>query len=175
MVNKRAVSRSPIDLSKLRRRLRAQRKDAIFAMLDDALGLLSPVDLEQLIAPYVVLDELRVEETAPRVNTPSCVRIAVERFVEASRRGDYFETFNVNSKNCTELSNGTVAWIAEIGRMLEQCVASSPQRRGARAGHVGGVCGRHVQITISRNARGRGRAARGLTGSRGVGIVVRVV
>ena len=32
--------------------------------------------------------------------------------IQGHWRGDYFEIFNVNSKNCTELSNGTVAWIA---------------------------------------------------------------
>jgi hypothetical protein len=130
-MNKRAASRSTIDLSKLRRRLRMQRKDTILAMLDNALDLLSAAELEQLIGPYMSLDELRVDEPARRANTPSRLRIAVEEFAEASRRGDYFETFNVNSKNCSEQSNGTVAWISELGRRLDQCVAYSSRQRGA--------------------------------------------
>ena len=131
MVSKRAVSESPIDLLKLRRRLGVQRKDMIFAMLEGALNLLSQAELEQLIGPYMLLDEFRVEDPAKRVNTPSRLRIAVEEFAEASRRGDYFESFNVNSKNYTEQSNGTVAWIAGLGRMLDQCVAYSSRQRGA--------------------------------------------
>ena len=131
MVSKRAVSESPIDLLKLRRRLRVQRKDMIFAMLEGALNLLSQAELEQLIGPYMLLDEFRVEDPAKRVNTPSRLRIAVEEFAEASRRGDYFESFNVNSKNYTEQSNGTVAWNAGLGRMLDQCVAYSSRQRGA--------------------------------------------
>ena len=63
--------------------------------------------------------------------SPRRLGIAVEEFAEASRRGDYFETFNVNSKNCSEQSNGTVAWISELGRRLDQCVAYSSRQRGA--------------------------------------------
>ncbi|MCA8977987.1 MAG: hypothetical protein KDC98_24895 [Planctomycetes bacterium] len=120
-----------IDLSKLRRRLRTQAKGTIFSMLDDALDLLSSAKLEQLMGRYMRLDELRSEAPAARVNTPNRLRVAVEEFVAASRHGDYFETFNVNSKNCTEYSNGTAAWIAELNRMLGRCVALSSRRRGA--------------------------------------------
>lgn len=47
-------------------------------------------DLKVLV---MSLDELLVEESAKRVNTPSRLRIVAE-FAEASRRGNYFESRN---------------------------------------------------------------------------------
>jgi len=64
--------------------------------------------------------------------------VRVRNLVQELRRGGFIENFNVNSKNCTELSNGTVAWIAELGRMVSQCVACSCRRRGAGLGGPAG-------------------------------------
>lgn len=43
-------------------------------------------------------------------------------FEKASRANEYYESSNVDSKNCREMSNGTRAWIDECGRLLDRCV-----------------------------------------------------
>ena len=40
-----------------------------------------------------------------------------------SLAGEYYESFDVNWKNCSAQSMGTTAWIAEYGRFLKRCVA----------------------------------------------------
>jgi hypothetical protein len=46
-------------------------------------------------------------------------------FRKASLTGKYYQPFSVNSKNYTEKSSGTLAWIADCCRLLERCVAHS--------------------------------------------------
>ncbi len=46
----------------------------------------------------------------------------LKTFETASLAGDYYESFNVNSKNLTEKSRGTTGWIAECRRLLDRCV-----------------------------------------------------
>ncbi len=125
------MSRPRIDLQELRSRLRLQKNHTIFAMLDEALELLPPARLEQLVSRYMSIDELGLRGPEPQADTPSRLRAAVESFVATSRAGGYFETFNVNSKNCTEQSKGTTAWIGECDRLLDRCVALAGRRRGA--------------------------------------------
>jgi hypothetical protein len=101
----------------------------IFAMLDDAFDLLPRATLEHLVNRYIRHVDRRADPDAPRRDAPRNLRTAVEGFASACRRGDYFETFDVNSKNCTEQSNGTIAWIAECIRLLDRCVALSTPKR----------------------------------------------
>jgi hypothetical protein len=49
----------------------------------------------------------------------------VKRFEKASLAGEYYESFDVNSKNCTQQSNGTSSWIAAFGRLLDRCVRTA--------------------------------------------------
>jgi hypothetical protein len=42
----------------------------------------------------------------------------VETFVEESERGGYYDSFEVNSQNCLDMSDGTARWIAECNRLL---------------------------------------------------------
>ncbi len=49
----------------------------------------------------------------------------VKAFEEASRRGEYYESFNVNSKNFMDKSEGTEEWIAECERLLEDLLGIS--------------------------------------------------
>jgi len=55
----------------------------------------------------------------------------VQAFRQASLAGKYYEDFAVNSRNSTKMSNGTLAWIADCRRFLDQCVAQS--KKGDRA------------------------------------------
>jgi hypothetical protein len=49
----------------------------------------------------------------------------VKRFEKASLAGDYYESFFVDSKNYTQQSAGTRAWIAEHLRLLDRCVTGA--------------------------------------------------
>lgn len=116
-----------VDRAKLRAMLRKQPRQTIYSMLDEAVGLLPKAKLEQLVARYLSVQDLR-PDAPPSASATRGLRAEVEAFAEASRRGDDFEAFNVNSKNCTEESNGTSAWIAECNRLLDRCVARANAR-----------------------------------------------
>jgi hypothetical protein len=49
--------------------------------------------------------------------------MAVKLFEQRSLAGEYYESFEVNWKNCSDQSMGTTAWIAEYDRLLNRCVA----------------------------------------------------
>ena len=55
----------------------------------------------------------------------------MKRFEKASLAGEYYESFSVNSKNYTQQSRGTSAWIAEYGRLLDRCVNDAKKGRPA--------------------------------------------
>jgi hypothetical protein len=114
------------DLATVRAYLRNMSRHNLFAMLDEAVGLLSKAKLDLLVRRYVSSEQL--QKDAPMVRRT--LRDDVADFVERSRRGDYFESFNVNSKNCTEQSNSTTAWIADCNRLLDRCVARAKLKRG---------------------------------------------
>ncbi len=124
------MTRDGVDIARLREQVRGLPHKTIFSMLDDAFDLLSPAQLKELLGPYLRLEELRQETPAPKQDNPGRLRAAVEQFATASRRGDYYEAFAVNSKNCSEQSNGTIAWIAECNRLLDRAVTLSSRRRG---------------------------------------------
>lgn len=52
-------------------------------------------------------------------------------FDAAVRDGEYYESFNVNSKNFMDRSPGTRRFIADCNRLLGRCVKVSPGRRPA--------------------------------------------
>ena len=52
-----------------------------------------------------------------------CTLLAeVQALESASLKGEYYESFNVSSKNFLETSSGTRAWIAECRRLLGRCI-----------------------------------------------------
>jgi hypothetical protein len=55
----------------------------------------------------------------------------VRIFHDACLRGDYFESFDVNSKNCMDTSNGTDAFMVEFERLLDKCIRASAKRRSS--------------------------------------------
>ena len=56
---------------------------------------------------------------------------AVRRFTRASLDGAYYESFDVNSRNCTQKSRGTQVWIAECHRLIDLCVVAARERPDA--------------------------------------------
>lgn len=109
-----------IDLGKLRSAIRLLGDEYVYYMLDAAIELLSQSDLARVVRPYLDLEKLRPD----REPEPDLLGV-VRTFDSASRGGEYWEDFNVNSKNYRETSMGTRMWIAECNRLLEHCVEQS--------------------------------------------------
>ena len=49
----------------------------------------------------------------------------VERFCTASLAGEYYDSFDVNSRNCTVKSRGTKRFIADCHRLLDRCAVAA--------------------------------------------------
>lgn len=113
-----------IDRDKLRAEVRRLGNDYIFQILDEAIDLLPPAKLCNLAKKYFDLKELRPD--AEHAKTRSLLK-DIQRFQKASLAGEYYESFDVNSKNYMEKSAGTRAWIADYRRLLERCVNAAKE------------------------------------------------
>src|SRR5512147_1938496 len=98
-----------IDRDKLRAAVRKLGNEYVFYMLDDAIELLPPAKLYKIAKKYLDLKRLRPDKEKA---TKSSLLTDVKRFEKASLAGEYYESFFVNSKNHTQQSAGTSAWIA---------------------------------------------------------------
>jgi hypothetical protein len=103
-----------IDRDKLRAAIRRMGGEYIFYMLDNAITLLPQTKLRKMIALYLNPAELR-----PDGASKGKLLADVKVFQKASLAGKYYQAFAVNSKNYTEESSGTVAWMADCRRLLE--------------------------------------------------------
>lgn len=110
---------TPIDLDKLRARIRQLGFEQAYLMLDQALGMLSQAQLHHLAKQYVALEELMPD---PASSVPHRLLDEVTRFHRASLAGEYYEDFEVNGRNSERKSAGTLAWIATHGRLLDRCL-----------------------------------------------------
>ncbi len=115
-----------LDLQRIRRAIRASGNETIFFLLDDAISLLPPAKLSQLLAQY-----LKPEQFVSDVTVKHDLLADVQAFQKACLAGDYYEAFDVNSKNCTQSSMGTLAWIADFRRLLFRCVEHAKKRNVA--------------------------------------------
>ena len=95
-------------------------------MLDDAIELLPPAKLYKIAKKYLDLERLRPDaERGAGQNLLTDVKV----FEKASLASEYYESFGVNSKNSTQKSTGTSAWIAEYRRLLERCVVNAKKSK----------------------------------------------
>src|SRR6266436_8267916 len=124
------MARRPIqiDRDKLRAEVRKLGNEYVFFILDDAIELLPPANLLKIAKKYFDLKRLRPD--AEQVTNPSLLT-EVKRFEKASLAGEYYESFGVNSKNYTQQSSGTSAWIAEYLRLLDRCVINAKKSNPA--------------------------------------------
>ena len=78
-------------------------------------------------------DMVRVE--APRAARSSARSLLdeVRRFQGAALRGEYYQSFNVDSKNFMWKSAGTEAFIAELDRLMRKCVRAAEKAPRAPA------------------------------------------
>ena len=113
-----------IDRDLLRSAVRKLTKPQLLDLLDDALDLVPKARLAGLVEPHLDTEKLRPK---PRKGSRGRTGLLaeVEAFGQASLRGDYYEGFNVNSKNYREKSQGTTTWIAECERLFDRCAEHS--------------------------------------------------
>jgi hypothetical protein len=118
------MARQPIEIDrdKVRAAIRKLGNEYIFCMLDDAIDLLSASKLHKVVKKY--LDVKQVGAGSEKA-TKSDLLADVKAFEKNSLAGEYYESFNVNSKNYMEQSKGTTAWIAECCRLLNRCAAQA--------------------------------------------------
>lgn len=115
-----------IDRDKLRAAVRREGSECIFQMLDVAITLLPQAKLRKLIKGYLNPAELRPDGEGNQE-----LAAEVEAFQKASLAGKYYQAFAVNSKNFTDTSSGTLAWIADCRRLLDRCVAQAKKEEPA--------------------------------------------
>ena len=115
-----------IDPEKIRVFIRSLRKDDLLLLLDRAIGLVPRTKLPKLVDGLA--DPGQFE---PEGSTGKDLLETVRRFQEASERGDYYEGFDVNSKNFMEMSRGTETWIAECERLFARCAEQVSRGRHA--------------------------------------------
>jgi len=107
------VNQAPVDLQKLREALRKMSRGHLLMIAERALDHLPNETLVALIGGFVPVPLLDDGQTG---DVPLLDQM--REFCEASLRGDYHDSFDVNSKNCTQLSKGTEAFIAEFDRLI---------------------------------------------------------
>ena len=83
--------------------------------LDEAIDLLPPAKLHKIVRKYLDLKRLHPDSEKA---TKASLLANVKAFEKASLAGEYYESFDVNSKNFMEQSRGTTHWIAEFRRLL---------------------------------------------------------
>jgi len=108
-----------LDRATIRAALRRLSNETIYYILGEALEMLPLSKAEKLIKGYIDTRQFRRDDRKPK-NLLEEIR----EFQQASLRGDYYESFDVNWKNCTEKSIGTCAWIFEFNHLLNRCIAA---------------------------------------------------
>lgn len=106
-----------VDLEKLRVALRRLSRGELLMISERAIELVPRTRLTALVGDVIGLDEL-TKTKAGAVPLLAEVR----KFQEASMRGDYYESFAVNSKNFMDMSEGTEAFMAEFDRLVGKCI-----------------------------------------------------
>lgn len=117
------MSEPRIDREKLRAAIRKLGDEYVFYMLDDAIDLLPPAKLAKLVGQYLDLKRLQPDRLAEKGKRP--LVSLVKDFDARSRAGEYYESFNVNSKNYMDSSPGTRSFIADCRRLLDRCIAET--------------------------------------------------
>ncbi|NJK31277.1 MAG: hypothetical protein HC927_02040 [Deltaproteobacteria bacterium] len=106
-----------IDRDKVRAKARELEGTGLRVWLDRAIDLLPDEAFPELVAGYVHLRDVLVDE-----NTKPDLLRAIEQFHRDSMAGRYYQGFMVNSRNHMDLSRGTETFIAEHKRLVAACL-----------------------------------------------------
>ena len=114
------MSRGAVDMDKLRVALRRMSRGNLLMVAERAIEIVPRAKLTALVGDMVRLDEFAEGRrgAAPLLDE-------VRKFHEASLRGEYYDSFDVNSKNFMDKSEGAEAFIAEFARLVGKCVRAA--------------------------------------------------
>lgn len=115
-----------IDFQRLRVALRGMRRGILLIVAERAVELVARSELRALVGDFVRLEDLAATESA----TPHLLD-EVRRFHAASLAGEYYEEFDVDSKNCMQMSKGTEVFIAEFDRLVRRCIRATDEESRA--------------------------------------------
>ncbi len=120
------MTRRAADIDKLRVALRRMSRGKLLLIAERASELVPRAKLRALVG-----DLVRLEDVTEGGSGAAPLLDEVRKFYQASLRGDYYDSFDVNSKNCMEKSEGTQEFIAEFDRLLGKSVRAAA--KGPRA------------------------------------------
>ena len=112
-----------VDLERLRVALQRMNRENLLLIAERAIEIVPRTRLQALVG-----DQVRLEDLALGKRGAGPLLDEVRKFHAASLAGDYYESFNVNSKNFMQKSEGTDAFIAEFDRLITKCIRSAPNR-----------------------------------------------
>jgi hypothetical protein len=115
-----------VDIEKPRVALRRMSRSNLLMVAELAIELVPKAKLRGIVGDMVRLDEL-----AEGKRGAAPLLAEVRKFHEASLRGEYYESFNVNSRNFMEKSEGTETFVAKFDRLIGKCIRASA--KGPRA------------------------------------------
>jgi hypothetical protein len=109
-----------VDLEKVRVALRRMSRGNLLTIAERAVEMVPRTRLGALVGDMVRLDQLAEGKrgAAPLLGE-------VRKFHDASLRGEYYDSFDVNSKNFMDMSEGTEEFIAEFDRLIGECVLAA--------------------------------------------------
>lgn len=121
------MARPQIDRDKLRAALRKLRPEDMFTMLEEAIECLPQEHLLGLAKRHLDVSKF-MEDSKPKDDLLTVVKL----FEQRSLAGEYYESFDVNWKNCSDQSMGTTAWIAEYRPAPQSLRCRREERRPCR-------------------------------------------
>jgi hypothetical protein len=92
----------------------------LLMVAERAIEIVPRAKLEALVGDMVRLDKL-----AEGKRGAASLLDEVQKFHDASLRGEYYDSFDVNSKNFMDKSEGAEAFIAEFDRLVAKCVRAA--------------------------------------------------
>src|SRR5260370_4904414 len=117
-----------VDIEKLRAALRHMSRGNLLSIANRAIELVPQARLGSLVAGMVRLDLLIISEGTRDTAT---LIDEVRTFHDACLRGEYYESFAVNSKNYMDTSKGTDAFMVEFERLIDKCIRASARGRSS--------------------------------------------
>lgn len=112
-----------IDVEKLRVALRRMDRDRLLMIADRAIEIVPALRLRQLLG-----DTVHIEPVERAGRGSKSLLDEVRRFEAASLRREYYDCFDVNSKNYMDTSKGTEVFMAEFQRLLGKCVRAAAKK-----------------------------------------------
>lgn len=122
------VRKRSLDIDRLRVELRRMNCGELMIVADRAIDLVPQTKLRKLVGDIVAIDDFAI---VPRATAPLLEE--VRRFHDAALDGEYYESFNVNSKNYMAKSRGTETFIAEFDRLMKKCIRAATAKKRAPA------------------------------------------